>query len=702
MPNRLINEKSPYLLQHSTNPVDWYPWGEEAFSAAKDNNLPIFLSIGYSTCYWCHVMERECFENEEIAELMNRNFINIKVDREERPDIDKIYMNALQSITGAGGWPMSMFLTPDLKPFYAATYIPPKSKYGRAGFEDVLNEISRLWNTKQEDILKSGDKVFEILKSNASTEKIVANGILDESISKKLFEQAKSYYDDEFGGFGGGNKFPRPVLLNFLLCYYHITEEVQAIDMVNYTLSGMIAGGINDRLEGGFHRYSVDSQWRVPHFEKMLYDQAQIITLLLNAYQVTGKKLYLDTAVGTYDYVMKRLKNPDGGFYSAEDAESALDSGNPDIKEEGHYYLFTVDELKGAINQKELSVIKTYYGVDETGNALYDPNEVFRNKNILYIKNNEFETAKKMHMTVEEVRELLESAKEKMLKIRMAKPRPSIDDKILTNLNALMISALSKMYEVTTDGKYLSVARKTADFILEKMYDKKNEVLFHRYKDGEVKFRGTLTDYSFLIAGLTDLYEASFDTKYLFVAFDLTELAIQKFYDDEFGGFFDAEKNSEDLIIKIKEIYDGSEPSGNSVMILNLVRLGYYVEEKFYSENAMRTLEIFYSDISENPFAYPNYVFALLEYLKSPYEIITKGRKDEKFYELVNHIRSVYLPFRILIYADDELTKKFDFIKNIINTSEEPEIFICENYKCNLPVKTKEDISMILKNKFIK
>jgi uncharacterized protein YyaL (SSP411 family) len=399
---------------------------------------------------------------------------------------------------------------------------------------------------------------------------------------------------------------------------------------------------------------------------------------------------------------MKRLKNPDGGFYSAEDAESAPDSANPNIKEEGYYYLFTVSELKGGLNQKELSLIKIYYGIDETGNALNDPNEVFRNKNILYIKDNEFETAKQMNITVDEVRELLESAKEKMLKVRLAKPRPSIDDKILTNLNALMISALAKMYEVTTEKKYLTDSFETADFILDKMYDKKNGILYHRYKDGEVKFKGTLTDYSFMIAGLTDLYEASFNTKYLFAAFDLTEQAIQKFYDDEFGGFFDAEKNSEDLIIKIKEIYDGSEPSGNSVMILNLVRLGYYVEEKFYSENAMRTLEIFYSDISENPFAYPNYVFALLEYLKSPYEIITKGKKDDKFYELVNYIRSVYLPFRILIYADEELTKKFDFIKNIINTSAEPEIFICENYKCNLPVKTKEEISKILKNKFIK
>lgn len=702
MTNRLATEKSPYLLQHSENPVDWYPWGDEAFNEARIRNLPIFLSIGYSTCYWCHVMERECFENEEIAELMNNNFINIKVDREERPDIDKIYMNALQSMTGSGGWPMSIFLTPDLKPFYASTYIPPKAKYGRSGFEDVLEQISRLWDTKKEEIIKSSEKVFEILTSNASTEKFVAHGVLSDSISEKLYKQAESYFDDENGGFGGGNKFPRPVLLNFLLTYYFITDDIHALDMTTFTLSKMIKGGINDQLEGGFHRYSVDSQWRVPHFEKMLYDQSQIIITLINTYQLTGKHIFLDNAVRTVDYVLSRLKNPKGGFYSAEDAESAIDADEPGIKQEGNYYLFTVDELNNALTSKELAAAKIYYGLDETGNTISDPHEVFGNKNVLYLKNDEFETAKQLDISVEETTVLLKSAREKMMNIKLAKPRPSLDDKILTNLNALMISALAKMFEVTTDKKFLADAFSTADFILNKMYDKDNEVLYHRYREGEVKFHGTLTDYAFLIAALIDLYEASFKTKYLFPAFELTEIVLKKFYDDEFGGFYDADKDSKDIIVKLKELYDGSEPSGNSVMILNLIRLGYFVEDKFYNEIAMKSLELFFTDIDENPFAYPNYVFALLEYLKSPFEIIVKGTKNEKFHELVDFIRSKYLPFRILMYADNEIKTKFEFINNIVNTSPEPEVFICENYKCNLPVKTTEDISTILKNKFIK
>lgn len=702
MPNRLINEKSPYLQQHSHNPVDWYAWNSEAFIEAEHKNLPIFLSIGYSTCYWCHVMERECFENPEIANLMNKHFINIKVDREERPDIDKIYMNALQSMTGAGGWPISIFLTPDLKPFYAATYIPPKSKYGRAGFEDVLEEISNLWTNKRGEIISSSKKVYDILKSNLEINKIPEDNILSESISSQLYSQAESFFDDENGGFGKGNKFPRPVLLNFLLVHNYIYDELHSLDMVTFTLDKMLRGGIHDHLEGGFHRYSVDSYWRVPHFEKMLYDQSQIAVTYLNAYQLTKRKIFLTTAIDTLNYSLTILKSPKGGFYSAEDSESAIDAAKPDIKEEGYYYLFTLDELRNILTEEELKAAKYYFGLEENGNTLGDSNNVFGNKNVLYIKNDEFETAKFLSISSEEVIKLINSAKDKMLRYKRLRPRPTIDDKILTNLNAQMISTLSKAYEVTLEKKYLDIAIETADFILEKMYDSKNRILFHRYIDDEVKYNGTLADYSYLIASLVDLYEASFISKYIFIALELIDIAIEKFYDETYGGFFDSDKDSKDVIIRIKDIYDGSEPSGNSTMIINLIRLGYYVEEKFYNEIAMKTLEVFYQDIEQNPFAYPNYVFGLLEYLKSPFEIITKGEKNEKFAELINTIRQTYLPFRILMYADEDFINRFKFIKNIIDTSSEPEIFVCENYKCNLPVKTKEDLISILNNKFIK
>ncbi|MCY7362997.1 MAG: thioredoxin domain-containing protein, partial [Ignavibacteria bacterium] len=414
-----MKEKSPYLLQHAYNLVDWNPWNEETFELAKKENKPIFLSIGYSTCYWCHVMEREVFEVEEIAELMNEYFVNVKVDREERPDIDRVYMTALQSMTGAGGWPMSMFLTPDLKPFYGATYIPPKAKYGRSGFEDVITQIHEVWTNKKQEVIDSGDKIITRLQNLADT-KFNSEGEkdLNTEILDNAFTAITKIYDDEYGGFGQGNKFPRPVVFNFLLDYYYHTKEFSAIDMVTFTLKKMYEGGMYDHLSGGFHRYSVDNIWRVPHFEKMLYDQAQLISTYINAYLTTKNKFYLFVAEDTAQYCLENLNNPDGGFYSAEDAESVIDINVPDVKAEGAYNLWSKVEIEKILGEEDSVVFNFFYGIEPMGNTLNDPHEVFGKKNVLFIANDIFETAKKFEKTPEEVAEIIDDSRTKLLNER--------------------------------------------------------------------------------------------------------------------------------------------------------------------------------------------------------------------------------------------------------------------------------------------
>jgi len=459
--NRLINEKSPYLLQHSHNPVDWFPWGEEAFKKAKSENKPIFLSVGYSTCYWCHVMERESFENEDIAALMNDYFVNIKVDREELPEIDRIYMNALQSMTGSGGWPMNMFLTPDLKPFYGATYIPPKAKYGKAGIEDILIQVNNLWKEKKQEILESSEKIFSILDSRAGKTTIIEDNILDAEVSHNCFETAKRTFDYENGGFGQGNKFPRTVLLNFLLQYYKNNDSKDALDMVTFTLLKMYRGGLFDHLEGGFHRYSVDSLWRVPHFEKMLYDQALITDTLLDTYLLTKNSIFTECAARTFDYTFNILQNPDGGFYSAEDAESYISEEKIE-KAEGYFYMWTQEDVKALLTKEEYTLFNFVFGLMFDGNTINDPHNVFSNRNVLFIANDLFDAAKEFDKTPEKIKSILENAISKIKSARKKRLRPGLDDKILTSWNGLLIHSLAKAYQIMQDEVYLNNAKRTA------------------------------------------------------------------------------------------------------------------------------------------------------------------------------------------------------------------------------------------------
>lgn len=695
--NKLISEKSPYLLQHAYNPVDWHPWNEDTFELAKKMNKPIFLSVGYSACYWCHVMEREVFENEEIAKLMNDYFVNVKVDREERPDVDRVYMTALQAMTGSGGWPMSMFLTPDLKPFYGATYVPPKAKYGRAGFEDVIEQIHEVWIKKENEVIESSNKITDNLQ-NAIESKIIKenDSELNKDILVNAFTTIQKIYDEEYGGFGSGNKFPRPVVFNFLLDYYYHTKDFKSLDMVTFSLKKMYEGGMYDHLAGGFHRYSVDNIWRVPHFEKMLYDQAQLITTYVNTYLVTKNKFFLFVAEDTAHYVLENLQNNDGGYFSAEDAESAPDAAEPKAKEEGAYYIWQKDEIEKILGKEEAKIFNFYYGIEQHGNTINDPHEVFGTKNVLFILNDIFDTAKHFERTPEEIARIIDDSRTLLLKERVKRPKPGLDDKILTSWNGLMISALANIYKVTGNALYLESAVKAVGFIKNNLY--KDKALLHRYRDGESRFEGTLEDYAYLISGLLDLYEAAFDIKNLEFAIELNDITVDKFYDNENGGFFDVGSEIKDVILKTKDTYDGAEPAGNSIQIMNMLRLGYMTDNKDLIEKAEQSLKLFSYDINRLPFSSPQMLCALSFILNSPKEIIITGElKNEKTKELMNCVDQLFIPNKVELHSTDELAKISPFIKNLVSDNNESKVYVCENYQCNLPTDETEKLRELLK-----
>ncbi len=693
-PNKLINEKSPYLLQHAYNPVQWHPWGEEAFLTARGQDKPIFLSIGYSTCYWCHVMEREVFENEEIADLMNELFINIKVDREERPDVDRVYMSVLQAITGSGGWPMSLFLTPELKPFYAATYIPPRSKYGRAGFEDVIKEISKIWREKRTDVDNSSENIVTAMKERLAQSP--GNEDLSMSVFYNALTQFEGAYDEENGGFGRGNKFPRPSAFDFLMNLYQANKEFPALDMTLFSLKKMFEGGMYDHLGNGFHRYSVDVYWRVPHFEKMLYDQAQLVKTYSSAYLLTNNKYFLAIAEKTADYVFTNLQSPEGAFYSAEDAESATDKDDPHTKEEGANYLWLkseIDELLGA----ERSRIFCYcFGVEFHGNTIHDPHEVFGKKNVLYIAHDIFEAASKFSKTEEEISRILEESKQILLDARKLRPSPSLDDKILTNWNCLMISGLISLFRASGNKAYLDKAVSALDFILQNPARDINS-LKHCYNDGDSRFDGTLEDYSTFTAALTDAYEATFEIRYLKMAVEAAEVAISRFYDKVNSGFFDADPSASDIIFGTKEIYDGAEPSGNSLQIMNLLRLSAMTDREDLREIAEKCLKLFSYDLKQMPFSSPSMLNAVRFLLQGQVEIfITGDPRDPKVRELSEFVMSIYMPNSVMLSAGKEMQELFPFIGKLVGKSDTPLVYVCKDRACSLPTDDKLKLKELL------
>lgn len=701
-PNRLINEKSPYLLQHAFNPVDWHPWGEEAFEKARKENKPIFLSIGYSTCYWCHVMEREVFEIESIAALMNKYVISIKVDREERPDVDRVYMAALHAMGSRGGWPMSLFLTPDLKPFYGATYIPPEAKYGRPGFVDILTRIHEVWTTNRQEILNSSRKIGDLLKQQSDPQ--VKATRAGKVALQRGFDSYSRSYDRTNAGFGGAPKFPRPVSFNFLLRYYSRTGEKKALDMSLETLERMAKGGMYDHIGGGFHRYATDARWHVPHFEKMLYDQAQLVISYLEAYQITHAKFYADVARDVLAYVQRNMTHPEGGFYSAEDAESAIDPAKPEEKEEGAFFTWIQQEIDGILAPPEARVFNYHYGVKENGNVKSDPHQEFVGENILFIAHTPEETAKQFNLAVEEVSNILSGSRQKLYRVRKERPRPHLDDKVLVSWNGLMISAFARAHQVLGDEDYLTTAERASQFILDRLYNVKKKELLRRYRDGEARFEAHLEDFAFFTQGLLDLYEASLDIRWLKTAIALTERQNKLFYDKKQGGFYDISGADKSILIRTKESYDGAEPTGNSIAILNLLRLAQMTDNQEWRSMADQSLAYFGGRMLKTPQGLAQFLVALDFSLSKPKQIIIAGRaQDVHTKELLEEVHARFIPNKIILLADGgegqkTLASYIPFIESVRMLGGKSTAYICENYACQLPTSDRETVAKLLTN----
>ena len=614
--NRLIREKSPYLLQHAHNPVDWYPWGEEAFQKALSENKPIFLSIGYSTCHWCHVMERESFSNAAIATILNTSFISIKVDREERPDVDRVYMTFVQATTGTGGWPLSVFLTPQLEPFFGGTYFPPQERDSRRGFKELLLKISQEWRTNRSVILANASKITAVLRKLVKME---GEGKLElgQDLLARTYQWYVQTYDRKDGGFGRAPKFPRPVNFNFLLRYYADYGAKGALEMVRTTLENMALGGIHDHLGGGFHRYSTDSVWHLPHFEKMLYDQAQLATSYLEAYQITGESLFAQVAGDTLSYVLRDMTTDSGGFCSAEDADSSVSHEHLEEHVEGAFYVWTEEEVKNALGAHEATLFNYHYAVRKEGNVTHDPFKEFTNKNILHVSSTLNQTAEKFGKTVNEVEKILRFARQKLFSLRGQRPRPSQDDKILTAWNGLMISAFAKGYQVLQRKDYLRAAERAAAFVLDNLYDAPSRRLKRRYRLGESVIDGFLSDYAFFIQALLDLYETTLEGRWLTQALDLTEIQNDLFWDQDRGGFFNTSAEDSSILLRSKEDHDGAEPSPNSIATLNLLRISQMANNNEWRELAEKSIRAFEKRLLETPQAMPQMVVALNYYLKN-------------------------------------------------------------------------------------
>jgi uncharacterized protein YyaL (SSP411 family) len=699
-PNRLLHEKSPYLLQHAHNPVDWYPWGDEAFEKARREEKPIFLSVGYSTCYWCHVMEREVFENESIAALMNQTVVPIKVDREERPDIDRIYMSALQAMNGSGGWPMSMFLTPDLKPFFGATYIPPVETYGRPGFPQILGKIREAWTSDRAKVIEAAGKAGEYLirLSSQDGERIDP----DLQALESGFHAFEKNYDERYAGFGGAPKFPRPVALNFLLRYYARRKNSFALEMSLSTLRRMANGGMYDHIGGGFHRYSTDERWHVPHFEKMLYDQAQLTVSYLEAFQITHDRFFSKVAEDILGYVLRDLSHPDGGFYSAEDAESATDHSTPSHKEEGAYYVWTKSEIESLLTTEEADIWCRFCGVEENGNVIDDSQGVFKGKNVFHVLHTPAELSKQLAVSEEAGAHLLSSARQKLFAARTKRPQCHLDDKILTSWNGLMISAFARAHQVLGDQRYLNAAEKSAAFILTRMRDSSSGELYHRFRDGEARFEGQLDDYAFLIQAFIDLYEASFNIDWLTEALRLAEVQNRLFYDHEKGGFFDTTGRDPSILVRSKEWYDGAEPSGNSVAILNLLRLAQFTSRQELETMARTSFSFFGERMIRAGQAMPQMLVALSFSLSKPRQIILAGEAgDHHTQALLQEVHSHFTPDKVLMLADGgkgsaELFIFIPLIRSMQRIDGRSTAYVCENYACQLPTSDPTELARIL------
>src|SRR5262245_3947759 len=703
--NRLAREKSPYLLQHAHNSVDWFPWGEEAFEKARRENKPIFLSIGYSTCHWCHVMAHESFENEETAAIMNRDFVNIKVDREERPDVDRVYMTFVQATTGGGGWPMSVWLTPDLKPFVGGTYFPPEDRYGQPAFRKVLDRIAAAWKSDHEKIAESGSKIVEALRGSQSSA-AAASVKIDKDVFEKAYQQLDRSFDPREGGFSTAPKFPRPVALNFLTRFYSRDpknkDAKHALEMDLFTLRKMAAGGMHDHLGGGFHRYSVDRYWHVPHFEKMLYDQAQLANAYLDAFQITQDRQYAYVARDILDYVARDMASKDGGFFSAEDADSLFESGKSEHGE-GAFYVWTEKQVDDALGG-DTDIFKYHFGVQPHGNAPEgsDPQDEFRGKNILIQRHAIAETAQHFKKSEEEIGKILARSREKLFAIRGQRPRPHLDDKIVAAWNGLMISAFARAAQVLDEPRYLEIATRAANFLWANLYDKRSKLLYRSYREGRSNIEGFADDYAMVIQGLLDLYEASFDVEWLRFAIQLQETQDRLFFDQGNGGYFSNSGRDKNVFVRMKDDNDGAEPAASSVAALNLLRLSQIRDDPKVAKRAKNTIDAFATILSRFPSTMPQILVALDYSLSKPRQIVIAGKKDTpETKALLKEVRRHFLPKTILLLADGGEGQKFlgeknEAIRGMSLVQGKPAAYVCENFTCKAPATDPKELANLL------
>ena len=682
MPNRLADEQSPYLLQHKDNPVDWYPWGDEAFEKARAEDKPIFLSIGYSTCHWCHVMEEESFEDEQVAEMMNETFVSIKVDREERPDVDTIYMNVCQMMRGQGGWPLTVLLTPDRKPFYAATYLPKEARFQQMGMVDLIPRIRKMWENERDRLLEDADEVTDLLRR--SVDEGGGAEAPDAQVLTEAYRQLSRQFDETHGGFGSAPKFPSPHTLLFLLRHWRRTGETRALEVVTETLDQMRLGGIYDQVGFGFHRYSTDARWLLPHFEKMLYDQAMHVLAYTEAYQATGASRYEQTAREVLTYVRRDLQAPEGGFYSAEDADSPDESGE---MEEGAFYVWSTDDVRRLLGEEEAELVLDLYNMTDEGNYQEESTGRRTGKNVLHLERSLDEEARKRDVAVEELRSTLEAARETLLDAREGRPRPGLDDKVLTDWNGLMIAALATAARTFGDDAYEAAAADAADFLLDTMMEEGR--LLHRYRDGEAAIPAHLDDYAFLVWGLIELYQTTFEPRWLEAALDLMDQCLERFWDDEEGGFFLTAADGEELIVRPKELSDGALPSGNSVQLANLLRLARLTGRTELEERAAALSRWSGRQVRSRPPSFTALLAGLQFALGPTQEVVIAGPPEaEDTSALVDAVRSVYTPFAVVLQRPPgaaQVTELAPFTEAQTPVDGGAAAYVCHDFRCEAP-----------------
>ncbi|MFH2007698.1 MAG: thioredoxin domain-containing protein [bacterium] len=651
----MARQKSPYLLQHAHNPVDWYPWGEEAFAEARRSDRPLFLSVGYATCHWCHVMERESFEDAQLAARMNELFVNVKVDREERPDVDRLYMAYVQAATGSGGWPMSVWLTPGLEPFLGGTYFPPTGRPGQPGFRDLIERVGQAWQEERERIRAGASQTMTALEK--ALRHSAAPQAPGESVQSDGFQWFRKVFDHERGGFGGAPKFPRPAVFHFLLRWFARSGEIEAAEMTLETLREMAQGGIRDHVGGGFHRYSVDARWHVPHFEKMLYDQAQLARSYLEALQLTGEGAHGVVAREILDYVLRDLTSTErGAFHSAEDADSLPEAGGSQ-KVEGAYYVWSWTELQELLGA-DAPLFCDHYGATQTGNA-QDPHGELTGKNVLHERCTVAETAVAHGVPLQECSERLAAGRRRLREARSLRPRPLLDDKVICAWNGLTISALARGFQALGEGRYLDAAVRAAEFVTTALWDEEKRTLYRRWRLGEAAHDGYLEDYALLVEGLLDLYETNFDCRWLIWAQRLTERQIELFYDRDDGGFFANGAEDESVLLRLKDDHDGAEPSGNSVAAANLLRLAAMLDREDWRELAEETIRYYTPWLRDRPQALPQMLATHDLLLHPPTQVVFSGGDASGRGELIRAVHGVFQPNRVLLCADAEFTEAF-------------------------------------------